>query len=125
MNVKSNALTRRSSVKTEKIQTLNTLMSEFGTENDSMVFEKKNGHEKSINCLCIDSKGAYIYSGSSDKILKCWNSDTGVVVKTFKGHLDAILCCALTFDDLILISGSKVILITFLKNNFFHYFFFC
>ena len=37
------------------------------------------GHEGYVNCVCL-MNDKYLFSGSGDKTLKCWNVQTGKVI---------------------------------------------
>ncbi len=44
------------------------------------------GHSKNIKCLTFSPQGNLIASGSDDKTIRIWNSQTGETIKVFKGH---------------------------------------
>jgi len=72
-------------------------------------FDKKLvGHTKKITCITNLPNGDII-TGSADKKIKIWNSDTGRLagkcIKTLHGHQNGILCVNVLLDGRI-ISGS-------------------
>ena len=60
------------------------------------------GHTCFITCLY--SYGTFIYSGSMDKTIMCWNADDGQRVFVARGHEATVTC--ISVDDTKMISGS-------------------
>ena len=58
--------------------------------------------------LCSFNGYHYLFSGSCDMTLKCWDIATGEVVHTFEGHEDAVSCCAVSENSEILYSGIRI-----------------
>ena len=60
------------------------------------------GHTSFITCLY--SYGTFIYSGSMDKTIMCWNADDGQRVFVARGHEATVTC--ISVDDTKMITGS-------------------
>ena len=46
-----------------------------------------SGHSDDVKSVCISADGLKIVSGSSDKSIKIWNSETGDVIHTLQGKI--------------------------------------
>jgi WD40 repeat protein len=64
-----------------------------------------NAHEAAVNFLAVSSDNVLI-SGSDDTTIKVWNFDSGVNLKSFRGHTKGVLCCTL-LSCMQLASGSQ------------------
>ena len=60
-----------------------------------------------------------IVSGSDDKTIKIWNSDTGSEIKTLKGHTDCVRSLAILQNGNILNKSKKKTYIIFLISNYY------
>ena len=68
------------------------------------------GHIKGINCIALKPKNksdlqSLIASGSRGEI-KLWDLKSGELIRTLKGHKDAVNAVAISQDELIIASGS-------------------
>ena len=61
------------------------------------------GHKASVNVVEFDNK--YIVSGSGDRTLRVWNTNTCEFVRALKGHKRGIAC--LQYRDRMVASGSS------------------
>jgi WD40 repeat protein len=60
-----------------------------------------------VLAVAITEDGRYAVSSSRDRTLKLWDLERGVVVRTLKGHKDAVLAVAVTPDGRYAVSGSR------------------
>ena len=61
-----------------------------------------SGHTKGVSCLTLrDNK---LYSGSDDKTIRIWNTETYEEIGILRGHTDSV--CCLTLHENKLYSGS-------------------
>ncbi len=58
-----------------------------------------------VNCLAFGKDGV-LASGSADKSIKIWESATGALLRTLKGHSDWVLGLAFNRED-VLASASR------------------
>ena len=67
---------------------------------------KYEGHKKRLLCLrlCGDR---YLFSTSQDNVLKMWNTESGTLVKNFKGHSKSINAIELTRDEQFVFTASS------------------
>ncbi|AFY53837.1 WD40 repeat-containing protein [Rivularia sp. PCC 7116] len=69
------------------------------------------GHDDSIWSFAFNSDGKKIVSGSSDRTVKVWDSDTAQCLKTFYGHNRPVLSVSFSPDENIIAScgGHSII----------------
>lgn len=78
---------------------------------DFRCVESFNAHDDAINAVVVSSDGL-VYTGSADKMIKVWRSETGnqkthhSLVTTLEKHKSAVNDLALTADGAILYSGA-------------------
>ena len=46
-----------------------------------------SGHSDIVSSVCISADGSKIVSGSRDRSIKIWNSETGDVIHTLQGKI--------------------------------------
>ena len=63
-------------------------------------------HTSNVNSLAFSSDGVFFVSGSNDKTVKLWDTQTGGVVKTFCGHTHWVLSVAISLHCTMIASGS-------------------
>ena len=63
-------------------------------------------HENVIYALILSNKGDLLISGSADRTIKVWNSITGILKFTLRGHTGSVRTLAISPCDRFLISGS-------------------
>lgn len=56
---------------------------------DDLLFDIK-AHENAINCMTVLIDG-YLATGSSDKLIKIWNTKNGLLMNTLIGHTKPVL----------------------------------
>jgi WD40 repeat protein len=66
-----------------------------------------DGHQWTINSVSLDEGGRYALSGSSDKTMKLWATETGKCLRTFEGHAWDVNFVALSPSRNRAMSGSK------------------
>eukprot|EP00762_Andalucia_godoyi_P008304 ANDGO_07345.mRNA.1 Bromodomain and WD repeat-containing DDB_G0285837 len=64
------------------------------------------GHLLGVTCACFDTTGFLIGTGGADGNFKIWRSDTGQLVRTFRGHLGSIDDCAINCSNEYLATAS-------------------
>jgi WD40 repeat protein/serine/threonine protein kinase len=64
------------------------------------------GHEDEIWCLALSPDGKQVASGDVNGIIKLWNWETGIELKTFHRHTDYVTSLAFSPDGSRLASGS-------------------
>ena len=64
------------------------------------------GHTDSVTSVAVSSDGKYVVSGSEDKSVKIWSTETGDVVQSLTGHTDGVLSVAVSSDGKYVVSGS-------------------
>jgi len=74
-----------------------------------------------VRCVEFSVDGNYCMTGGSDKSLKLWNPNRGVLLKTYSGHGYEVLGCQGSCDNSALVSGSmdkSVVLWDVTSGNF-------
>jgi WD40 repeat protein len=64
------------------------------------------GHQRSVKSVAIIENGNKIVSGSNDKTIKIWNSESGECLDTLTGHTGAVTSIAIIQKSMIIVSGS-------------------
>jgi len=65
------------------------------------------GHSASVSCVGYSPNGCYIATGSSDKTIRVWDTETGDSVgKPLEGHTNEVMSVAYSPDGWHIISGS-------------------
>ncbi|MBF0466503.1 MAG: protein kinase [Nitrospirae bacterium] len=64
------------------------------------------GHDEPVTAVGLSADGRIAVSGSLDKTLRLWDTETGTCLKTFTGHADGILSAYMLPDATLIISGS-------------------
>mmetsp|Transcript_19022 Transcript_19022/g.43193 ORF Transcript_19022/g.43193 Transcript_19022/m.43193 type:complete len:409 (+) Transcript_19022:56-1282(+) len=66
------------------------------------------GHDDSINDVkLVDSMAKIAISASTDRTIKTWNLQTGVLVRTLTGHTDAVTCLCMVDGGKHVLSASR------------------
>jgi len=65
------------------------------------------GHTSGVNAVAFSSDGKRIISGSSDKTIQVWDTETGDLISgPFKGYTDAVTTLVFSPDNRHVTSGS-------------------
>ncbi|KAI9145805.1 WD40-repeat-containing domain protein [Paraphysoderma sedebokerense] len=64
------------------------------------------GHSNPVNSVDVSLDGKYVYSGSTDKTVKRWDSSSGRCLSTFQGHSNFVYSVAVSPDGKYVYSGS-------------------
>ncbi|XP_039263510.2 bromodomain and WD repeat-containing protein 3-like [Styela clava] len=64
------------------------------------------GHLSSVYCILYDRTGSRIFTGSDDCLIKCWSSNKGRLLSTFRGHQSEICDMDISYENTILASAS-------------------
>jgi WD40 repeat protein len=67
---------------------------------------KLTGHKEPLTGLAFSRDGGLIATGSKDKSIRLWDSDTGHLKQALPGHLNGISALAFSPDGRLLASGS-------------------
>ena len=67
----------------------------------------QTGHSGRVNSIAYSPDGKMIASGSSDKTIKLWNSETLREIRTLTGHADSVNSVLFSPDGKTIISGSS------------------
>ena len=65
-----------------------------------------NGHNHSINSVCVSPNGSTIVSGSRDQTVRIWDVVPGVCVRTLEGHSADVTSVCISPDGYKIVSGS-------------------
>jgi WD40 repeat protein len=64
------------------------------------------GHNRSVNSVCLRSNGRLALSGSDDDTLKLWDVASGGCLRTLEGHKRSVASVCLSCDGRLALSGS-------------------
>src|SRR6185295_2025338 len=64
------------------------------------------GHAGPVNAVVLSADGRTAVSGSTDRMLKVWDVETGQVLRTLEAHVGRVNAVALSADGTTLVSGS-------------------
>jgi WD40 repeat protein len=65
------------------------------------------GHNSEVKCVVFSPDNKTIASGSNDKVIKLWNSESGKLIADFIGHTEAVTSLAFSKDGSVLVSSSN------------------
>ncbi len=65
------------------------------------------GHSSGITAIAISHSSKYLFTGSSDNKIICWDIEFGKPVRTYKGHSNQINVIVISPNDQFMISGSN------------------
>ncbi len=68
---------------------------------------KGHQEQESVNCVAFSPDGNTIASGGEDKNVILWNTNTGELKHTLKGHKDSVISVAFSPDGSTLASGGE------------------
>jgi WD40 repeat protein len=82
----------------------------WDVEKGEQLVRPLRGHSKEVYAVAFspDDKGRWIASGGEDGKVKIWDSQTGKLLRTFRGHTDLIFSVEFSPPDgRLLVSGSR------------------
>ena len=65
------------------------------------------GHTRYVTSVAISADGRTIVSGSGDKTIKVWDTESGACRQTLHGHADEVWSIAISADGRTIVSGSR------------------
>lgn len=77
------------------------------------------GHLSQVFCVTFDRTGRYVITGGDDKLIKVWDTTTGLLRYTFRGHQGELADLSVNFENTCLASGStdKTVRVWSLKDG--------
>lgn len=66
----------------------------------------RQGHREMINEVLYSADGQHIYTAGEDHVIKVWEVNSGIDIRTFSGHQAGVRSMALSADGRQLISGD-------------------
>ncbi|OGW26595.1 MAG: hypothetical protein A2X59_06590 [Nitrospirae bacterium GWC2_42_7] len=82
----------------------------FAAEKAKKTYEKASvlkGHSKDVQAVAFSPDGTILATGSSDKTVMLWTTDTWKTIKTLEGHEEEVKALAFSPDGKMLASGDK------------------
>lgn len=73
---------------------------------NAVLLHKLHGHRDSVWCASMSGNCRRIATGSFDKTVKVWSTDTGNLICTLHGHKDLVLCVDMSNDAKLVASGG-------------------
>lgn len=70
-------------------------------------FVTLQGHKGSVKCLCVTPDGRLALSGGTDKMLRVWDLNAGVCLRTIDGGTDEVTGVGVTADGRRAVSGGR------------------
>ena len=83
------------------------LISSFCVEAQELKLGLPLGHLGSATTINYSSDGAYILTASLDRTAKLFHRETGFLVQSFEGHVDALIEARFFADEKQVLTGSK------------------
>jgi len=80
----------------------NTILS-FGQDKELII---RQGHKEMINMVKYSPDGRYVFTASDDYVIKMWDVNTGIDVKSYAGHQAGVKCIEISKDGTNMISGD-------------------
>lgn len=71
------------------------------------VIHTLTGHDKTVRTIAFSPDGNMLASGSWDKSINLYNSDTGDLIRTLKGHDSSVEDLEFTEGGAFLLSASR------------------
>ena len=87
---------------------------------DALLLQKshkfKSNHTESVNCLVVLPNG-YLASGSNDRKIKIWDTNTGIEMRTLEGHTAAVSCLVVLQNGYLASGWDETIQTYSVENN--------
>jgi small GTP-binding protein len=64
------------------------------------------GHDKDVTSVAISTDGKLIVSGSNDKTMRIWETESGKCLRVIKGYLGRVWGVSISTDNKLIVSGS-------------------
>ncbi|KAK9829398.1 hypothetical protein WJX72_005590 [[Myrmecia] bisecta] len=65
------------------------------------------GHRYAVYCIAFDRRGRYIITGSDDRLVKIWSSETAMLLRSCRGHDGEVTDLAVSVDNTMVASSSN------------------
>ncbi len=75
----------------------------FGQQKELII---RQGHNEMINMVKYSPDGRYVFTASDDHVIKMWDVNTGIDVKSYTGHQAGVKCIEISKDGRSMISGD-------------------
>ena len=80
----------------------------YDVEGSTLILGPLRGHQDWVRCVLWSRDGSRLFSGSKDKTIRCWNSDTGEQIgQPWAVHRDSMRSLSLSPDGSIIASASR------------------
>lgn len=66
----------------------------------------KFNHGAGVNTVAVDPKSRFVVSAGKDRLIKLWSTETGKLLQTLEGHLNAVSSVKITADGKKMVSCS-------------------
>jgi PH-interacting protein len=71
------------------------------------IIKKLRGHRNAVYCAIFDRTGQYVITGSDDRLVKIWSSETGLCLRSCRGHEGDITDMAVSSGNTLVASASN------------------
>eukprot|EP01018_Ginkgo_biloba_P012106 Gb_38814 [translate_table: standard] len=71
------------------------------------IVKKFRGHRNAVYCAIFDRSGEYMITGSDDRLVKLWSTESGFCLRSCRGHEGDITDLAVSSDNQLVASASN------------------
>ncbi|CAM6040557.1 unnamed protein product [Sphagnum compactum] len=71
------------------------------------IIKKLRGHRNAVYCAIFDRTGQYVITGSDDRLVKIWSTETGLCLRSCRGHEGDITDLAVSSGNTLVASASN------------------